>query len=220
MNNLPKSLRGFVGEQAGVSFSSPAGYLHGRMFSILIPAVLLIFAIGLGSRAIAGAEDDGTLELLLANPVTRMRVAGERYVGVAGLVLALGAATFVALLVLSAPFGLLSRISIWRLAGETQAATSLAMLHASIAFGIGAAIGGRSRAVAAAASVAVVGYILYGLVTAGVAHGVRYVCPWWWYLSRNILVRGLPIEAIVVPLGLSLIFAVAGVWGFARRDLR
>jgi ABC-2 type transport system permease protein len=220
MRNLPQSLKAFVGEQAGVSLTSPAGYLHGRMFTILIPALLLVFAIGLGARAIAGSEEDGTLELLLANPVSRTRVAAERFAGVAALIGGLGLATFAALLALSAPFGLLQGVSILRLAAATLAVTSLAMLHASIAFAAGSARPGRSRATATAAAVAVAGYIVFGLVNSHVISWARFVDPWWWYLSRNILVGGLPPEAVVVPLGCSAILGAAGVAAFSGRDLR
>jgi ABC-2 type transport system permease protein len=220
MKNLPQSLKAFVGEQAGVSFSSPAGYLHGRMFTILIPVLLLVFAIGLGARAVAGSEEDGSLEMMLANPVSRERAVVERFVGVASLVGALGMATFVALLALSAPFGLLQGISLVRLGAATLAVTSLAMLHASIAFVAGSLRPGRSRATATAAAVAVAGYIVFGLVNSHVIAWSRFVDPWWWYLSRNILVGGLPPEAVVVPLALTVLFAAASVRAFSRRDVR
>src|SRR5439155_4527036 len=107
-----------------------------------------------------------------------------------------------------------------RLAAATAAATSLAMIHASIAFAAGAVSPGRTRATAIAATVAAAGYIVYGLVNSGVISWARFADPWWWYLSRNIIVGGLPAEAVAVPLGLSALLAVGGVAAFGRRDLR
>lgn len=48
-----------------IGLTSAAGYLHARLFSTILPVVLLVFGIGLGTRALAGAEEDGTLELTL-----------------------------------------------------------------------------------------------------------------------------------------------------------
>jgi ABC-2 type transport system permease protein len=220
MRDLPASVKAFVGTQTGVSLLSPAGYLHGRFFTTLVPILLLIFAVSAGARAIAGAEDEGTLEMLLANPVSRRRVAVERYAGVVALVFALGLATFVSLLALAPPFGLLRGIAVGRLAAAVLAATSLAIFHASLAFAAGAALSGRSRAIAVPVVVAVAGYIAFGLVNSGVATILRFVTPWWWYMSRNILASGLSPEAVVVPLALSVVLAALGVAAFERRDLR
>jgi ABC-2 type transport system permease protein len=220
MRNLPQSVKGLFGAGGDISFSSPAGYLQGRMFTSLVPILLLIFAIALGARALAGAEDDGSLELLLANPISRRRVAAERYAGLVALVAALGAVTLVSVLVLAPPFGLAHGIPLVRLAGATLAATCLALLHASLAFAAGAFIPGRVRAISTATSIAVGGYIVFGLVAGGVVSWLRFISPWWWYMSRNIFAAGLPPEAVVVPLGLSGALAVAGIWGFTRRDLR
>lgn len=218
--DLPESLKAYFGVEGAASLTSPTGYLHSQVFTLLLPAALLIFAIGLGARAIAGSEDEGTLELLMANPVTRTRVAWERYAAGMGLLWIVGLASFVVTLALSAPFELLEGLSVVKMAAACLAATSLATLHASIAFAVGCAVGGRVRAIGVAATIAVAGYVIFGLVSAGLIHWSRIVSPWWWYLSRNILDRGLPFESVVVPLGLSGILAAAGVWAFTRRDLR
>ena len=39
----------------------------------MLPLLLLVYAIGAGSRAIAGEEESGTLDLLLAHPLSRRR---------------------------------------------------------------------------------------------------------------------------------------------------
>ena len=52
----------------------------------MLPLLLLVFAIGLGARAIAGSEQEGTLELLLSNPVTRRTVVAERYLAMVGMI--------------------------------------------------------------------------------------------------------------------------------------
>lgn len=47
---------------------SPAGYLTGTLFALTGPLLVIMAAAMAGARAIAGDEEAGTLELLLAHP--------------------------------------------------------------------------------------------------------------------------------------------------------
>jgi ABC-2 type transport system permease protein len=217
--NLPEGFDKLLGA-SGLSLTSPAGYLHSQVFTTLLPIALLIYSIALGARAIGGSEDAGHLELILANPVSRTRVAVERYAATAALVLGLGVVTTASVLALSAPFQLLEGISITNLLGACLAATCLALFHSSLAFAVGATLGGRGRALAAASSIAVAGYVAFGLVSAGLIEGARFASPWYWYMNRNIVAQGPGLESLLVPFGLSLVLAAVGVWRFGPRDLR
>ena len=217
--NLPEGAKALVGA-TGLSLTSPAGYLHSQLFTSLLPIALLIFAIGTGARAIGGTEDDGTLEMLLANPVSRTRVVIERFLSVMALTVVLGAVATASVLALSAPFQLLEGISIPKLLAACAAALCLAILHGSLAFALGCALGGRGLAIAIASAVAVGGYVLFGLISAGVIESARFFVPWHWYLSRNIIAEGPGIESLLAPIGLAVALAALGIWRFGPRDLR
>lgn len=45
MRDLPPAVQALFGAQEGIPFTSPAGYLHGRLFSSLLPVLLLVFGI-------------------------------------------------------------------------------------------------------------------------------------------------------------------------------
>jgi ABC-2 type transport system permease protein len=184
--DLPETVRRLVGAQEGVPLTSPAGYLHARLFSIMVPVLLLTFGIGLGARAIGGSEADGTLELLLANPVTRLRVMTERYLAVVVLLAAVTAAMTVSLVALGPLVGVLDGIGITRLLGAGAAALCLALLHATLAFAVGCVAGRSGPAVAVATSVAAAGYLFQGLVATSAALGpMGSISPWHWYLDRK-----------------------------------
>ena len=168
LKDAAEGIRALSAAQGGISLISPEGFLHSQVFAQALPILLLIFAIGLGSRAIAGAEGDGTLELLLANPVTRRRVAVERYMTVVAQTVVLGAGRD----------GRDRRVRAARPARRTRrsrtssahapAAMCFGIVHATIAFASGAVTGKRGMAIATSASVGVGGFVLFGLVSGGV----------------------------------------------------
>jgi ABC-2 type transport system permease protein len=53
---------------------SPVGYLSSQMFYLMLPLLLGILAINLGTSLIGKDERDNTIELLLARPVSRGRL--------------------------------------------------------------------------------------------------------------------------------------------------
>ena len=221
IEQMPEALRSMFGMDTAIPLTSPPGYLQGRLFGSLLPLILIVFGIGLGARSIAGSEQDGTLELLLANPVTRGTVVVERYLAMVAMIAGLTAVFAVSLVVLAAPFDALEGVPASGLAGAVAGTFGITLLHATLAYGVGAATGRRALALSSATVVAVVGYLLQGLVGLSDAiHPLRLVSPWHWYLGRNMLAQGVAPDALVVPLVLSVVIFAAGAGAFLRRDLR
>ncbi len=220
LKDMPEAMRATFGIDTAVSIGSAPGYLQGRVFATMLPVLLIIDAIGLAAAALAGSEHDGTLELILASPISRRRLITER--GLAALVMlaAPALAVALALLVLGAPVGLLEDVSIAGLAGATLAAFTLALLFGAIAFAIGAASGRRSVAVSASAGLAAGTYLLQGLLTAAHAPAVAInLTPWHWYLDHNMLIDGVAIDALVLPLLVGGGALAVGAPRFVTRDL-
>jgi ABC-2 type transport system permease protein len=221
IRDLPEGLRALFGAGEGIPFTSAPGYLHSRLFSTLFPLLLLVFGIGLGARAIGGSEEEGTLELVLAHPVTRARVAAERFGALVLLVGGLTAAGLLSLLAVAPFVGLLDGVPVGRVLVAGLALAGIAILHASVAFAAGCALGRRGPALAVAGSLAVGTYLLQSLIAVtDVLDVARFVSPWHWYLDRNLLVQEATLVATALPLLLAAAVAVAGGWLFARRDLR
>jgi ABC-2 type transport system permease protein len=219
--NLPDAFRSAIGYDAAVPLSSPAGYLQARLFSTLAPLLAVVFGIGAGAWAIGGSEEAGTLELLLANPVTRSRVLVERYLATFGLLAGPIAVFGLALLVLGPPFGALQGIPTGNVVGACAAVFALGLLHGSLAFTVGAVTGHRGVAVALPTAVAVSGYLVETvLAAAGDLGTLRQLSPWHWYLDRNLLAEGATLAAVLLPLAISAVLVAAAWAGFRRRDLR
>jgi len=95
--DYPKALQAFLAFGGAVDYSSPAGYLGIELFSLMVPLLLLVAAIGTGAGSIAGEEERGTLELLLANPVSRTKVVLEKTVALLCELTGLGVVLWLAL---------------------------------------------------------------------------------------------------------------------------
>jgi ABC-2 type transport system permease protein len=221
VEDLPASIRALIGSQEGIPLSSAPGYLQARLFSTILPVVLLAYGIGLGARVIGAAEEDGTLQLVVTAPVTRRRVAVERLAGSVLLLVGLAVVGLVTAVGLGALVGIFPDVSVGRMAVATVAVTELALLHLAVAAAVGAGTGRRGPAVGVAGAVAVGGYLVYGLAAAAQpVEAIRTASPWWWLLDRNLLVQEPTVLALGVPAVLSIATLLVGLALFERRDLR
>lgn len=152
-------------------FVTGTGFFNAELYSLLLPILFLVYAIGRGARAVAGEEEAGTLDVLLLTRVSPAGLVVRQAAALAVGVAALGVALFAAVMVCSPIFGL-------DIAPTAAATGSLSMVLLGIEYGwlalaVGAATGRRGLAIAVSAALAVAGYLLYA---AGAL--VEAVEPW------------------------------------------
>ena len=181
--------------------------------------LLLIFAIGAGAGAVAGEEERGTLDLLLAHPLRRRDFVLQRFLALAVLVGALTMVVFGSVALGSWLVDL--EIGVGRLLAASTSVALLAVFFGALALAVGAVWPGRARAIAVASSLAVVAWLLDGLAQAvGALDAVRPLSPYYQALGRNPLREGAPWTGWAL-LGVALAMLVAGAAiGFERRDVR
>ncbi len=157
IDSMPDALKAAfaLGEE---SIASPVGYFNAELFSFMAPIMFLIFAIGFGAATIAGEEEDGTLSMLLANPLPRWRVVVEKFIA-----MVLGTGFLAIVFWLSLIVGVRAfdiDISQGQLAAATTSTALLGLAFGAIAFAAGAALGSRGLAVAVAVALAAISYLL------------------------------------------------------------
>lgn len=215
---LPDTLRAlFAGGE--LDLASATGYLNSQVFALMGPMVLLIFSIGAGAAAIAGEEEKGTLDLLLAQPVTRASLVLQRFGSLALMV----AALCVALLATTAVGCELVdlQIGFGHLLAATVAVALLALLFGTLALAAGALMPGRGRAAAIAGGLAVASWILDGLGRAVDALGPwRPLSPYYQAIGTNPLGDGAPAGRWILLLALTGALVALAVAGLQRRDVR
>jgi ABC-2 type transport system permease protein len=218
VNDYPDALKGFVAFGGELDYLSGPGYLGSELFSLMIPLLLLVAAIGAGSRAIAGEEESGTLDLLLANPVSRSRVALEKLAALVAEVLALGIVLFMALVV--GAHAVTLKTSAGHLAAATGSAVMLAVSFGAIAMLLGAATGRRARATGITAALAVAAYVLNGLAPlVDALKPLRKASLFYHYAASDPLRHGLDLSHSAVLIGVAVVAAALVPIVFDRRDL-
>jgi ABC-2 type transport system permease protein len=199
--------------------TSAAGYLASSVYGLLVPLLLTVFAIAGGTRAVAGDEEAGTLDLLLAHPVSRPRLALQRFAALLLSVTVIATLLGLAMIALSGP-AQFDGIT----AGEFAAITLQLLLFGGffggLAFAIGAATGRRALTLGLSAAVAVLAYLANSVIPQ--VQGLRWtrdLSPFHWYLGGEPLKNGLQLDGSLLLLGATAVLVAVGTWAFARRDV-
>lgn len=219
--DMPDSLRVLMGIDEDMLLTSPAGYLNSQWFANMFPILLSIYGIGAASRLLAGEENAGRLELLLAHPVPRRRVLTDRWWAITLLLAGLFLLPSLVLAALAPAFDVRG-IS---LAGWTAASAStllLALLHTAVTYGVGAWTGSRGVAIAAGSALTGGGFLLQSLANISeTLRPVRWLTPWQWYYDARPILDGW--GPMVLPalgtLALTAAAVAIGAWRFEQRDI-
>ena len=182
------------------------------------PLLLLILAIGAGARATAGEEEGKTLDLLLANPVTRRTVVLQKFWAMAGSTAGVGLVLVVAIAVFGPAFGL--HVALIHVVAASVSAIALAVSFGSIALAIGCWRGRRAVAIATATCVAVASYLL-NILAPSVEGLTRFqvLSPFYLYIDHDPLRNGFSVPHLLVLIAISAVALTLAVVAFDRRDL-
>lgn len=190
---------------------------YNEMLASLGALAFVAVAIAVGSQAVAGAEQDRTLHVTLATPVSRWGYAVSRAVAVVLLLVAAGALLLA--VAEAAPRMLGIAVGDAHLTAMVTHLTANAIFHGMLALGIGAATGRRAGAAGVASAVMVFGWLAAGLLPIWREGAADWV-PWYWFNGSKPLVNGVDAGQLSLLLGGAVVFVALGVLAFQRRELR
>lgn len=215
--NLPEGVVDLFSDTG--DFLSPVGYLSSQVYYLLLPLLFSVAAIGLGGSLLAREEKQGTLELLLARPVSRTKLLLAKMTTGLLIMVAIGAVVtaVTALLVKAIDFGVSMRF----VALTTMVALLLALVFGALAFALTAL--GRLARVASLGLASLVGFAGYLLTSlSGTIHWLEWparILPYYYYHPSEVL-RGQPNWPGIIGLMVVLLVLAFVAWaGFRRRDL-
>jgi beta-exotoxin I transport system permease protein len=211
----PKALRSLFGIS---DLASGTGFLRAELFSLIAPLLLIILAVLWGSDVIAGEEDRGTIDILMANPISRRRVVLEKWaallVGVAIAGVGLGVGLAIGIPAVDMHVG-------WQaVAAAVVASIVLGILFGTIALAIGAATGRRGLARGLTAALVAVAYLVSSLSDLVTWLGpLRPASPWYHALGTDPLTTGFQGWRLLLLLVVTGLLVYGAVGAFQRRDL-
>ena len=218
IRGLPKALRRLSAGEGDVA--SPAGYLQGQLFATFGFILLLVFAVGRGTRAIAGDEQSGLLELVMAAPVSRTRLVLERVLALTVESLVAGAALLVTLVALGPAFEI-TGIPFSHMLAATLSGVVGALVFGLVALAAGALTGSRAISLGTGSALASVGFLYTTLspLSSSLADQ-QFFSPCWQAFGYDPLANGLDVGRFAVLVVEAAVLIAIALAGFARRDLR
>jgi len=217
IESYPEPLKAVFGLDE-IDYASPAGYLDSELFSFMGPLILLIFAVGQGAKATAAQEESKRLDLLLANPISRVRLIAEKHGA------ALGMTAFLCVVMLAALWiGTEAQdmdVGVVGIAAASVGVFLLAAVYGGLALTIGALVGKKGVATGVASAAAVAAFLIHTLGRlASWLEPVRPLSPFYYYDRGNPLVDGLDLLGVgVLAAAAIVLWGLAGL-AFDRRDL-
>ena len=215
LNAFPEDLLAFFG--GDVNLFSPGGFLHLEFFSYM-PIILGIMVISAATSLITKEEENGTLELILSQPISRSALFWSR---LAALVLSL-------LLILALMWGGLAiglelnnfDLTLEALIFPLVSLLAVLMVFLSLALFLSMILPTSSSAGLVSGFILIASYFISSLARIDEdLEGINRFSPLKYYQGGS-AVNGLDGQNLLILLGLSVIFIAFAWLFFVKRDLR
>jgi ABC-2 type transport system permease protein len=216
MNQLPAAVTALFGQS--FSLATLEGYLNAYFFDMIGPLVFVIYAVAAGSGAIAGEEERGTLDVLLATPMRRSAIVLQKFTAMVVGTLLLGFFLWLGVAITVLLFGM--KINYLNLALASFSAAMVGLVFGSLALAVGCLRGSRSLSLGVAAAVTLAAYVVktYAPLVESMK-GYQKLSPFYYSNAGKPLVNGLNYGDVTVLALLVAVCVVVGLAAFERRDV-
>lgn len=214
--NFPPAMREAFGLE---DLSTPTGYLRSTIFSMVIPITAAIFAIVSAGWVTGEDEENGTLDLFLAQPISRTGLLVQRSLALACAQIWMAALVWVSIVLISPVVSLDVGPSLV-LAACLQL-FGLGMFFAGLTILVAGATGRKGLALAVSGGVAILTYLLSSFIAQQPDWvNVKYFSPFFYYKDGDPLVNGVQWPGLVGLVGVGVMLCLGAVAAFSRRDIR
>lgn len=215
LQDVPDSMKEMLG--SAEDYQTITGFVDLQVIAQMVFLTIIMGVIA-GTSLIAGEERNGTLQTLLAQPVSRGRIYAEKFVALGAMTLTACSGLFVGTALGVVALG--ESINFGQLLMAVGMTWLLTLFFATMAYGIGGASGSRGLAGILTGFYAFAGYMLTAL--AGVAPALEklnYASPFYYFNTPSVLQHGLDFGNVAVLGAGVAAFFLLGLLRFQRRDI-
>jgi ABC-2 type transport system permease protein len=215
LENYPPAMMAFFGDMS--QMATPHGYLGIEYFAFM-PVILGIYAVLAGSGLLAADEENGTLDLILAHPISRTGLFVGRLMAFVVATIILFAIGWLGLVL---PTLAIEFEATWlEVALPFVSLLSVTLLFGALALLLSMVLPSRRLAAMVSGMLVVASYFITSLARLDDSlEGVARLSPLNYYQGGDAML-GLNGTWLTGLLGVALLFAAAAWWLFQRRDVR
>ena len=217
--NFSESMLKLFGDNGTLSFETLERFLALEYFSFIWPIMSIFMLVAIAGTGIAGDIENGTAEVLLSRPVSRVQIFMARYL-----------AGIVALIIFTI-FSIFAVVPLASLHGINYIfANYLSVAFLSFLFGwavfsmamfFSALFSEKSRVYMFTGGIIIIMYVLNIVsVLQDKLENLQYLSFFYYFNYNDALIRNtLDMAGILVFIGVAVVFSVAGVIWFKKRDI-
>lgn len=216
LKDLPPTFEAFLGELGDIT--TPEGFLSIEHFNHMYIIIMTVLAVGFANSIIAKEEEDGTLELVLARPVSRTSFVLQKIAAMYKVVILVGLASWIGIIL--GPFVVDVELNEANIFWATLSGALTALVFGSLSLCITAFKNNRGLATALTSMVFVASYALNTFALA-----IDWLKPYqklsilYYYNATDTLVNEVNYQYIGILLLLGLVLIPVTLWAFNRRDV-
>ena len=221
MDALPEEMKAlFYGGSSDVGISTPAGWLNIEVYGLMLPFILIIYGIINAVNSIAGEESNGTLELLVTTPISRVQIAIEKFLAILLGMIVISSLYTLTVILFKNSFEMNSLQSSVIISAGFEVFI-LAIGYMAISYAIGAITGNKGLTLGLSFLITIVSYLWNGFhkFLPDVLESTNNLSLFKYYSSIDTSNTSIDITELLVVSGLSLIIVSISIAIFKNRDL-
>ncbi len=216
LDAYPPAMSAFFGDVTAMA--TPAGYLSVEFFA-LAPIILGIFAVLAGSGLLVSDEENGTLDLMLAHPVSRRDLFIGRLLAFVAALAGIILLSFLGILVAQSLSTMLNLAPL-ALAWPFVSLFAVLLLFGMLALALSFLLPSRRLAASTAGFLLIASYFVTSLAKLNAAlETLANLSPLNYYQSGD-TIRGLNVANLAGLFIVAVGLAGLALWRFQKRDLR
>ncbi|MGB7538913.1 MAG: ABC transporter permease subunit [Anaerolineales bacterium] len=217
MANYPKEMLAFFSTGSVMEMFTPSGYLNIEFFSYMT-IIIGIFVVLAGSGLLAGDEENGTLDLILAHPVSRSVLFAGRSLAFLIATIAILAITWLGFVAV-VPRTMMD-VSAGDLALPLVSLFGILAIFGSLSLLLSMLLPARRLAAMTSGILLVACYFINALAQIDdVLEPIAKLLPFRYY-QGGLAIDGMKWGQWAAMLAVSALFVIAAGWRFERRDIR